>query len=582
MTVAEMDIVIGANVTEAIAELERLGYTVTKTGETAVVATEEMAAGFESLTGVMEIMTAVLAGVGEAVATLGRVFVEMLVITAIADGIRELVKYFFQQSEAAKEAKKANEEYQKSLDNIGESAVKSAEKEIAKFTELTVQVQDSTRSLNERLAAAGKLQEQSGYFAALSKEQILYGDIKNAIDQTTQALINNAYAQAATSKAAEAGARLYDLDLKRKTALQNLSDAQNAYNRAINTPGIGQGIVAYTNTLNRARAAVNTLEDQYFELQLEQAGFFADANKFGKLADDIDKAAEVMAKLNNEITSLNQKSTVTGGNFNTEKINDYKKAIDELLALPQTPETIKDIDDLIAKVKALGGAFGDAAKKSKEVKLSDFYNINTEHMKHDFSTAVIVPIQNAMAETKRYLGQKPEIVVPSPDYSKVIANYEIMQDKLKELGNIAGNFVTPAFDAMFNAIEGGQNAFKALEKSIEQMLLNMVKAVIEAIALAAIFSLLPGGAAFSIGSIKGIFSGLTGLGGWKVPGMAVGGIVTKPTLALIGESGPERVTPLGYESAARNAMNGEVIFTISGQNLRGMLQRADQTAYNTF
>ena len=69
----------------------------------------------------------------------------------------------------------------------------------------------------------------------------------------------------------------------------------------------------------------------------------------------------------------------------------------------------------------------------------------------------------------------------------------------------------------------------------------------------------------------------------NIPKFATGGVVTKPTLALVGEQGPERITPLGYEGQANNSwMNGEVVFQISGQNLRGILRRADQTAFNTF
>jgi hypothetical protein len=35
------------------------------------------------------------------------------------------------------------------------------------------------------------------------------------------------------------------------------------------------------------------------------------------------------------------------------------------------------------------------------------------------------------------------------------------------------------------------------------------------------------------------------LGGIKIPGFADGGIVTKPTLAMVGEKGPEAIVPLG-------------------------------------
>ena len=36
----------------------------------------------------------------------------------------------------------------------------------------------------------------------------------------------------------------------------------------------------------------------------------------------------------------------------------------------------------------------------------------------------------------------------------------------------------------------------------------------------------------------------------EIPSLAAGGIVTKPTLALIGENGPEAVVPLGSRGAS--------------------------------
>ena len=47
---------------------------------------------------------------------------------------------------------------------------------------------------------------------------------------------------------------------------------------------------------------------------------------------------------------------------------------------------------------------------------------------------------------------------------------------------------------------------------------------------------------------------MPGIGGkgWSIPKMARGGIVTRPTIALIGEAGPEAVVPLGASSGFGN------------------------------
>jgi len=55
---------------------------------------------------------------------------------------------------------------------------------------------------------------------------------------------------------------------------------------------------------------------------------------------------------------------------------------------------------------------------------------------------------------------------------------------------------------------------------------------------------------FIIDKIRGSDDGATPQGGGlNVPRMAAGGIVTSPTLALIGEAGPEAVVPLSKMGA---------------------------------
>jgi hypothetical protein len=46
--------------------------------------------------------------------------------------------------------------------------------------------------------------------------------------------------------------------------------------------------------------------------------------------------------------------------------------------------------------------------------------------------------------------------------------------------------------------------------------------------------------------------------GWRFPGLAAGGIVTSPTLAMVGERGPEAIIPLG-----RGGMGGDVNVTVN-------------------
>jgi hypothetical protein len=87
------------------------------------------------------------------------------------------------------------------------------------------------------------------------------------------------------------------------------------------------------------------------------------------------------------------------------------------------------------------------------------------------------------------------------------------------------NFVSDAFETMGNAI------------------ISVLNAVIRA------FNILPGKNLptiphISLGKVGGGAAGGGGGGGLAIPMMAEGGIVTSPTLAMIGEAGPEAVIPL--------------------------------------
>ena len=64
-----------------------------------------------------------------------------------------------------------------------------------------------------------------------------------------------------------------------------------------------------------------------------------------------------------------------------------------------------------------------------------------------------------------------------------------------------------------------------------------------------------------VSKVKGFFGG--GGSQTEVPGLAHGGIVTRPTLAMIGEAGPEAVIPLSRS----RGMGG---ITVNIENVNGL------------
>ena len=149
--------------------------------------------------------------------------------------------------------------------------------------------------------------------------------------------------------------------------------------------------------------------------------------------------------------------------------------------------------------------------------------------------------------------------------------------------NMMGEQISGAFMMAFEAMAEGENFFK----SLIQGLVGLIKKLIAAALAAFVLSTLLGG--MGIGGIekgsagfKKLFGSLSGLGG--ATKMANGGIVSSPTLGLMGEypgarSNPEVIAPLDKlkgligNSGSNNVQVGGQ-FVLKGQDLIVSLERA--------
>jgi uncharacterized NAD-dependent epimerase/dehydratase family protein len=163
--------------------------------------------------------------------------------------------------------------------------------------------------------------------------------------------------------------------------------------------------------------------------------------------------------------------------------------------------------------------------------------------------------------------------------AEVTKNFGKLQDDIKFTASLVTGTLQTAFESVFQAIDQGKNVFVSLGTAIKQLIVHLAEAAAEAAVLALVMNVFfPGAGAVSKFSLKGFQDIFKSLGHF-----ATGGVVTRPTFALVGEQGPERITPLNQISnSGNNMIAGEVVFTISGQVIRGILNRANQTAYNTF
>jgi len=165
----------------------------------------------------------------------------------------------------------------------------------------------------------------------------------------------------------------------------------------------------------------------------------------------------------------------------------------------------------------------------------------------------------------------------------LLESMEPAVQKTTQFGNALeyiGEQIPSMFASAFESMMNGESFIKSLGK----MILGLIKKLVAAAAAALVLSTLLGGIGIgkigsTVASFKGIFGALTGF--------AKGGIVSGPTMGLMGEypgarSNPEVIAPLdklksliGDRGGSSNVQVGGE-FTLKGQDLVVALQRADR------
>jgi hypothetical protein len=163
----------------------------------------------------------------------------------------------------------------------------------------------------------------------------------------------------------------------------------------------------------------------------------------------------------------------------------------------------------------------------------------------------------------------------------------------KQFANTIATDVTGALSAMYDAMQKGENPFKAISDMLSRLAEELVATAIKAAIFSAIISALGGGSAAVAGNggkaatgFFDIFKQLLGIGVTK---NAAGGITNGPSLGLIGEAGPEAIMPLSKLSSFLNtsfnagAMSGSSTgnggqFVLRGQDLLLAVNRTQKAS----
>ena len=402
-------------------------------------------------------------------------------------------------------------------------------------------------STDERAKALRALNEQYGkYLDALGKEQITLPNVADAYDRIVDSLLRQAVAKGLQDEIA----KKIEETAKQIIALQK---AQELRKQAENNV---QGVVKKGETLNQAL-------NKSYELQTRAVSDNVGAHQ--------ERFAIMQAEFNQETK-------------NTDPIDELTNKLKLQLAPLLT---------LTTRVEDLGVSFGKTSEKAKKLTpLLPFFNTKIQTVsavKLDFVPPTIPDVKATQEEidglTKLF---KPIKIPVVPDTDFKASFKQLLKDIREGVKGLIFNDLINAFNAFFDAVSRGANAFKAFGELVKNVIRSIVTDLIKAIAYAGILSLLSGG--------KNAEGGLSYLGALKkvIGGFrASGGPVSNTKGYIVGENGPEFFMPstsgmiipnggFGGSTSGLAGAFGEVVFRIGTRELIGSLALGNASQRRSF
>ena len=285
-----------------------------------------------------------------------------------------------------------------------------------------------------------------------------------------------------------------------------------------------------------------TIFNQFNQLALEQDKAAVHSKDFGKELDKTVKATKL-------IDSLKQYSAALKYEL-SQQLMDYEKYKKEF--------------------KKIDTSYIPFEYKNAPVKESEFTKKFRQENADPFKNSIGRSLTPKATAFNKDLKQQSDVV---DGLSKSYENF----------ANMLSNNVTNGLMNVFDAMEQGTNPMQAVGEMFRNIALSIASAVIQATIFSALLNAFP--------ELKVIFrasGALQSAFGYSGP-RAAGGITNGPSMALIGEAGPEAVLPLSKLSGMLNTtfnagamsggggMGGNGSFVLRGNDLVLALQRSNSS-----
>lgn len=470
-------------------------------------------------------------------------------------GLTVLISFREQLFGVSKEAKKAAEELEELTKPIGDIIAEGSGKiqgQVAEVNALVGVLREKTLTDQEQQRVVNELTKiNKAYFGDLKVGKDLLQQATAAQQEYTAAIVQQAVIENLKSEIGKVGAELF----KQKQEIQNnvtsqreLTNALIAQNKAVIDSNAQQGVRTFF--LNEQANQIGSITDR---IKKQQKAAEPLQKQFDALTNSINQAIVTSLKFR-EVDPLKEKKTRKSKfEFDVEvfRISDAR---------------IKDGADRLRELT-------QAELKAKPIQIGA--PIFTEQFFISPNTiAAIDELNKKVQESQAKATKQGREVLKQ-------LNQQITEANLERLANIVAGPVTDAFSGLFDTIlTEGTVSLDAIGNAIRQVVKELISAVAKAFVFQAIISLFTGQNFF-----KGLTSRLGLLNSIEAPKLATGGIVTKPTLAVVGEGREsEAVLPLSQLDALLSSSGGNETLTtaVSGDQLLFVLNRAGRRQGRSF
>lgn len=481
-------------------------------------------------------------------------------IGLVVAGIAAAVLIFKQLNDQMSQAEKV----QATLNDVQVEAAKNIAAEKLEAERLTGILNDENETRERKEAALKRLKEiNSTYFGDLDLEKIKIEENNKALNNYINAIERRAKLAAANEKLIEIEKKLLDVGEQIENATpdvfswQNLADVATSGGNALNY--LGNRIQTVNKNLEENRSALEAQKKALLDMlnasDAPIAGTGGGSQNFtrntkGDKGKKEKEQKDVLAELGKQYEIIAGQAAIYGTamDANSARANALKGAIDDLLE-----QGVKPQDERL------------------QMLAERYRNLTTElsYLPAQFSVT-----RDAVIEASTQIN---EAMSNTADKTSMA---------FQSMGDVLMSAMAAAAQAFYDGAAAGEMSFNKLGKSALKAARDIVRAALMSFVSNVIkdTGIVSGPLAPILAPAAGAAAGLAFngiLNALKIPALAEGAVVTKPTLALIGEAGPEIVAPpqklpglatmMGMENRNKTG-NQQLVAKISGRDIYFLLE----------